>query len=67
MKLLLDTHIILWAFTDDDRLSARARKEIVNEKNEKFYSIASIWEVSIVCQICLNILTHLTELCFPKP
>ena len=47
MKLLLDTHILLWAITDDPRLSEKARKLIQNPDNEIFYSIVSPWEVEI--------------------
>lgn len=47
MELLLDTHILLWALTDDDRLPVKARELIENQKNSIYYSIASMWEVSI--------------------
>lgn len=47
MRLLLDTHILLWAFSDDARLPQAAREKIANGQNEKLYSIASIWEVAI--------------------
>lgn len=47
MRLLLDTHIAIWAVTDDERLSARARALIDDEANTIFVSVASIWEISI--------------------
>ena len=47
MKLLLDTHILLWALADDPHLPAKARKLIENPDNEVFYSIISPWEVEI--------------------
>lgn len=47
MRLLLDTHIILWAITDSDKLPDVARKLIIDESNEVFFSLASIWEVEI--------------------
>jgi PIN domain nuclease of toxin-antitoxin system len=46
MKLLLDTHALLWWFTDDARLSAAARQAIINERNEVFVSAASAWEIA---------------------
>ena len=46
MRLLLDTHVLLWWFTDDDRLSARARAAIVDERNDLLASAASAWEVA---------------------
>ncbi len=47
MKILLDTHIILWAISNDPRLPEKARKLIENEENEIYYSIVSLWEVEI--------------------
>ncbi len=47
MNILLDTHIILWALTDDVRLSIKARKLIENEQNTLYVSLASIWELQI--------------------
>jgi len=47
MKLLLDTHILLWALADDPRLPVKARKMIENPDNEIYYSIVSPWEVEI--------------------
>jgi PIN domain nuclease of toxin-antitoxin system len=47
MRLLLDTHIALWAVTDDARLSPRARDLIGDPENDVFVSAASIWEIAI--------------------
>lgn len=47
MRLLLDSHIILWALMNDTRLSIRARELIQDENNEVYVSSASIWEISI--------------------
>lgn len=47
MRLLLDTHVLLWVITDDERLGAIARNAIIDEENEVFVSTASIWEISI--------------------
>lgn len=46
MKLLLDTHTVLWMVSDDPRLPASARKLIV-AANEVHWSIASLWEIGI--------------------
>lgn len=46
MRLLLDTHALLWWFTDDDRLSPAARLAIADESNEIFVSAASAWEIA---------------------
>ena len=47
MKLLLDTHLLLWAAGDSDHLSAEARAWISAPENELLFSVASIWEIAI--------------------
>ncbi len=47
MKVLLDTHIIIWAALNDVRLSQKAKDIIVNPENEIYYSTASVWEITI--------------------
>lgn len=47
MKLLLDTHIILWALDDNPKLPLEARTFIMDEKNDIYYSTASVWETAI--------------------
>ena len=47
MKLLLDTQLLLWAAGQPERLSATARKQISNPKNELLFSAASLWEIAI--------------------
>lgn len=47
MRLLLDTHTVLWWFTDDSRLSKAARRAIALESNQIFVSAASAWEIAI--------------------
>ena len=47
MKLLLDTHIILWSLADDPQLPTAARDLIEDESNEIYYSIAAVWETEI--------------------
>ena len=47
MRLLLDTHIALWAITDSPALPTEARRHILAPHNEIYVSAASIWEISI--------------------
>lgn len=47
MKLLLDTHLLLWAAGEPDRLPAAARAEIENFGNTLLFSPISLWEVAI--------------------
>ncbi len=45
--MLLDTHIALWAVTEDDHLSNKARDLIAEPSNEVFVSVAAVWEIAI--------------------
>ena len=47
MKLLLDTHLLLWAAGEPHRLSSDARQLIEDPAHELFFSAASLWEVAI--------------------
>jgi PIN domain nuclease of toxin-antitoxin system len=47
MKLLLDTHLLLWAAGHPGRLSAAATALITAPENELFFSAASLWEIAI--------------------
>ena len=49
MKILLDTHLLLWAAGEPRRLSKQARMLIDNPQNEVLFSAASLWEVAIKC------------------
>ncbi len=46
MRLLLDTHALLWWWTDDARLSAAVHDLISDEATEVLVSAASAWEIS---------------------
>ncbi len=47
MKLLLDTHLLLWAAGEPRRLSRKARALIETADNDHLFSAASLWEVAI--------------------
>jgi PIN domain nuclease of toxin-antitoxin system len=47
MRLLLDTHVALWAIADHPDLSARARLLIDDPDNQIVVSAATIWEIAI--------------------
>ncbi|MFJ1253780.1 type II toxin-antitoxin system VapC family toxin [Cupriavidus sp. CuC1] len=47
MKLLLDTHLLLWASGAPERLSGTARALLEAADNELFFSAASLWEIAI--------------------
>jgi PIN domain nuclease of toxin-antitoxin system len=47
MKLLLDTHSLLWHLHGDTRLSMKARQLLTDPKNSFFLSMATVWEIAI--------------------
>ena len=47
MRLLLDTHLLLWAAANSKRLSREARELLEDADNDVYYSAASIWEIAI--------------------
>lgn len=51
MRYLLDTHTLLWFISEDQKLSDRARRLILDSNSEIFLSIASLWEIAIKVNI----------------
>ncbi|MBW6423354.1 type II toxin-antitoxin system VapC family toxin [Rhizobium sp. XQZ8] len=47
MRILLDSHLLIWLVGASDRLPSEARTMIENPENVVFFSSASIWELSI--------------------
>ena len=47
MRLLLDTHVLIWALTEPKHLADSTRRQIENPDNEVLFSAASIWEIAI--------------------
>jgi PIN domain nuclease of toxin-antitoxin system len=47
LRVLLDTHALLWALSDDERLSQTARNIIANETNDVLVSVVSAWEMAV--------------------
>jgi PIN domain nuclease of toxin-antitoxin system len=47
MRLLLDTHVLLWSFYRPERLSVQARAQIPDPDNAVLFSAASLWEIAI--------------------
>ena len=46
MRLLLDTHALLWWWTDDKQLTQTARDAMLDERNTVLVSAASVWEIA---------------------
>jgi PIN domain nuclease of toxin-antitoxin system len=51
VKLLLDTHILLWWLRDNPKLGVQTRRVIADPRAEPVVSIASFWELSIKARI----------------
>jgi PIN domain nuclease of toxin-antitoxin system len=47
VRLLLDTHLLLWAAGPSPRLPTQARRMIDDRDNELLFSVVSLWEVAI--------------------
>ena len=47
MRLLLDTHILIWTAIKPEKLSQRATQLLLDDSNELYLSYASIWEMQI--------------------
>jgi PIN domain nuclease of toxin-antitoxin system len=59
VKLLLDTHTLLWHAENDPRLGATALQLLSNSSNQFFLSMATVWEIAIK--------SGLKKLCLSKP
>jgi PIN domain nuclease of toxin-antitoxin system len=51
VRLLLDSHTLLWAAEKNSKLSANAEAELVNPANERLLSPAAYWEIAIKVSI----------------
>ena len=47
MRLLLDTHVFVWWYTGDERLSRRAQEAIADPANEVLASAVIVWEIAV--------------------
>ncbi len=46
-RLLLDTHVLLWALAGDPKLGGDARLAVADPRNDVFVSAVSVWEIAI--------------------
>jgi PIN domain nuclease of toxin-antitoxin system len=60
VRLLLDTHSLLWFYLGDVQLSSAARAAIADPGNDKLVSAASYWELAIKVSLGKYILTETT-------
>ena len=50
MKLLLDTHVILWSAAEPEKLPAKIAGELEEESNELWFSSISVWEILLLAE-----------------
>ena len=50
MKLLLDTHILIWSRLSPEQLSDAASEALQDEDNELWYSPISVWEILLLAE-----------------
>ena len=62
VRLLLDTHIALWAIIYDKRLAGAARCLIADQRNLVYVSVASIWEIAIKHGLSRGTQNHMSVL-----
>lgn len=51
MRLLLDTHVLIWWLDDDERLGPQSRELIAEPANDVHVSVASLWEIALKIRI----------------
>ncbi len=47
MKILLDTHMIIWALTNSLKLPQKAKELLLQSENDIYFSVISLWEIEI--------------------
>jgi PIN domain nuclease of toxin-antitoxin system len=47
LRLLIDTHVILWGYNEPERVSRSASRAMASTQNRCFVSVASLWEIAI--------------------
>lgn len=50
MKLLLDTHVILWSAAEPERLPMNVARELESESNDLWFSPISVWEILLLAE-----------------
>jgi len=66
MRLLLDTHCLLWARAAPARLSPESRAALTNPRHQLFVSVASVWEIVIKHALGRLELAHAPESLVPR-
>ena len=61
MRVLLDTHVLLWALHQPNRLDSVTRDKLEDPGNDVFFSAASLWEIAIKVRLGRVDFVHKSE------
>jgi PIN domain nuclease of toxin-antitoxin system len=50
LRLLLDTHVIIWSAADPEKIPEEVARELENDNNELWFSPISIWEILLLAE-----------------
>ncbi len=50
MRLLLDTHVILWSAVEPEKIPSKVCEELESESNELWFSPISVWEILLLAE-----------------
>lgn len=51
MRLLVDTHVLLWALAEPEKIPTPVQERLIAPENDVLFSAASIWEIAIKVQV----------------
>ena len=51
MRVLVDSHVLVWTLLNDPRLSKPAKRILLSDQHDLFFSIVSLWELSIAIRL----------------
>ena len=57
MRILVDTHVLIWALSEPSRLSAQVHRDLSDSRNVILFSAASIWEIAIKAALRRSVFT----------
>ncbi len=50
MRLLLDTHIWIWAYSEAHKLSSEVARAVMDPGNDRYFSAVSVWEIIVLLE-----------------
>jgi PIN domain nuclease of toxin-antitoxin system len=50
LRILLDTHVLIWSAAEPEKIPEEVAKELEDEQNELWFSPISIWEIMLLAE-----------------